>query len=114
MEQEKPKNQEEKFLENSGLEHVHDVATIMPTMIDDSIDDKEIKRDLSSIIPSYKSTEEQQGQELISREVILKSDGAEVLATIDDLGDITFKANYQLPNPIDIKERKEKQVKEKI
>ena len=51
MEEQKTKNQEEKFLENSGLEHIREVATIMPTMIDDSIDDKEIKRDLSSIIP---------------------------------------------------------------
>ena len=113
MEEQKPKNQEEKFLENSGLEHARDVKTIMPTMIDDSIDDKEIKRDLSSIIPSYHSNEEQAGQELISKEVTLKSDGAEVLATIDDLGEVTFKANYQLPHQIDIKERKEQQAKEK-
>ena len=47
MEEQKPKNQEEKFLEKSGLEHIREVSTIMPTMIDDSIDDKEIKRDLS-------------------------------------------------------------------
>ncbi len=114
MEEQKPKNQEEKFLENSGLEHARDVATIMPTMIDDSIDDKEIKRDLSSIIPKYESKESAAGEELISKEVILKSDGAEVLATIDDLGDVTFKANYQLPSQIDIKERKERQAKEKV
>ena len=111
MEEQKVKNQEEKFLENSGLEHIRDVATIMPTMIDDSIDDKEIKRDLSSIIPKYESIENREGQELTSREVLLKSDGSEVLATIDDLGEVTFKANYQLPEPIDIKQRKEQQAK---
>ena len=44
MEEENPKNQEEKFLENSGLEHAKDVVTIMPTMIDDSMDDREVKR----------------------------------------------------------------------
>lgn len=111
MEEQKVKNQEEKFLENSGLEHIREVATIMPTMIDDSIDDKEIKRDLSSIIPKYESIENKEGQELTSREVLLKSDGSEVLATIDDLGEVTYKANYQLPEQIDIKLRKEQQVK---
>lgn len=113
MEEQKVKNQEEKFLENSGLEHIHEVATIMPTMIDDSIDDKEIKRDLSAIIPKYESIENKEGEELTSREVILKADGSEVLATIDDLGEVTYKANYQLPEPIDIKLRKEQQEKAK-
>ena len=113
MEEHKSKNQEEKFLENSGLEHVREVATIMPTMLDESIDDKEIKRDLSSIIPAYESIEGKEGTELTSKEVLLKSDGAEVLATIDDLGEVTFKANYQLPAQIDIKERKEQQIKSK-
>ena len=112
MEEQKPKNQEEKFLENSGLEHIREVSTIMPTMIDDSIDDKEIKRDLSSIIPKYESIEGKEGQELTSREVMLKSDGSQVLATVDDLGEVTFKANYQLPEQIDIKARKEQQKKE--
>lgn len=112
MEEQKNKNQEEKFLENAGLEHYKDTVTIMPTMIDESIDDREIKRDLSSIIPNYETIEGKEGTELTSKETILKSDGAEVLATIDDLGEVTFKANYQLPSQIDIKERKEKQVKE--
>ena len=85
----------------------------MPTMIDDSIDDKEIKRDLSSIIPKYEPIEEKEGSELISREVLLKADGAEVIATIDDLGNATYKANFQLPSQIDLKERKEQQRKEK-
>ena len=114
MDNQKPKNQEEKFLESSGLEHIHEVVKITPTKIEEGIDDTNIKRDLSSIIPSYKSLEENKGTELTSREVMLKSDGAEVLATIDDLGDVTLSANYKLPSQIDIQERKEKQVKEKI
>ncbi len=113
MEEQKTKNQEEKFLESSGLEHIKEVPTITPTMIDEGIDDREIKKDLSAIIPKYESTEGQSGQELISKEVALKTDGSEVLATIDDLGEVTFKANYQLPVQIDIKERKEQQIKEK-
>lgn len=113
MEEQKTKNQEEKFLENSGLARSQDVPTIMPTMIDDSIDDKEIKRDLSSIIPKYEPIEEKEGSELISREVLLKADGSEVIATIDDLGNATYKANFQLPSQIDLKERKEQQRKEK-
>ena len=113
MEEQKTKNQEEKFLENSGLEHVKEVATIMPTMIDDSIDDREIKRDLSAIIPNYSSMEGKEGTELTSREVTLKSDGSEVLATMDEAYEVTFKANYQLPEQIDIKERKEQQIKAK-
>ena len=112
MEEPKVKNQEEKFLENSGLEHLREVSTIMPTMIDESIDDKERKRDLSAIIPKYESIENKEGEELTSREVILKSDGSEILATIDDLGEVTFKANYKIPEPIDIKLRKEQKLKQ--
>ena len=113
MEEEKPKNQEEKFLENSGLEHAKDVVTIMPTMIDNSMDDREIKRDISAIIPKFESMENKDGTELTSKDAILKADGSVILATIPESGEPVITENFILPEPIDIKARKEEQIKAK-
>ena len=113
QEQIKVKNQEEKFLENSGLEHYKEQATIMPTMIDDSMDDKEIKRDISAIVPKFESIENKEGTELTSKDAVLKSDGAITIATINDIGEATLKDNFVLPEQIDIKARKEEQIKAK-
>ena len=114
MEEQHTKNQEEKFLEESGLETIREVNTIMPTMIDDSVDDREVKKDISAIIPKFEKIEDKEGTELTSKDAILKSDGSEVLATIDDNGEAVYKANFQLPIQIDLKEKKEQQIKEKI
>lgn len=113
MEEEKPKNQEEKFLENSGLEHAKDVVTIMPTMIDDSMDDREVKRDISAIIPKFEAMENKDGTELTSKDAILKADGSVILATIPESGEPVITENFTLPEPIDIKARKEEQIKAK-
>jgi len=113
QEQIKSKNQEEKFLENSGLEHYKEQATIMPTMIDDSMDDKEIKKDISAIIPKFESIENKEGTELTSKDAVLKSDGSVTLGTIDEMGEITLRENLILPEQIDVKTRKEEQQKAK-
>lgn len=113
MEEQHTKNQEEKFLEESGLETIREVNTIMPTMIDDSVDDREVKQDISAIIPKYEKIEDKEGTELTSKDAVLKSDGSEILATIDDNGEAVYKANFQLPVQIDLKEKKEQQIKEK-
>jgi hypothetical protein len=111
MAEEKQKNQEEKFLENSGLEHVKEVVTIMPTMIDDSIDDREVKRDISAIIPKFETIENKEGTELTSKDAILKADGSVILATLVESGEPVLTENFALPEPIDIKARKEEQIK---
>ena len=74
MEEQHTKNQEEKFLEESGLKTIREVNTIMPTMIDDSIDDREVKQDISAIIPKYEKIEDKEGTELTSKDAVLKSD----------------------------------------
>lgn len=111
MEEEKVKPQKEKNLENSGLEHVQDVVTIMPTMIDDSIDDREVKRDISAIIPKFEKIENKEGTELTSKDATLKADGSVILATLVEFGEPVVTDNFVLPEPIDIKARKEEQIK---
>lgn len=102
-----------------------EIATIMPTMIDDSEEQTTKKRDISSIIPqnnNYELSENTTSIELISKDNILKSDGTASIATIDENNEITMKANFSFPEQIDIEKRKEenktkskrKQKKEKI
>ena len=86
----------------------------MPTMIDDSMDDREVKRDISAIIPKFEAMENKDGTELTSKDAILKADGSVILATIPESGEPVITENFTLPEPIDIKARKEEQIKAKI
>lgn len=113
MDEQNTKNNEIENKETTPQKQTSDIATIMPTMLDDNSDSVKVKRDISAIVPKFESIETQMGEELTSKDAELKSDGSEVIATIDDLGDATYKANFQMPLQIDIKERKELQSKEK-
>ena len=81
--------------------------TIMPTMIDDSEDKTEAKRDLSAIIPkSDVQSSDEDGVVLNSLDYELKSDGSISIGTINVEGEVTMNPNAKLPEPIDIEERK--------
>lgn len=89
-------------------------VTITPTMLDDSEDKLEKKRDLSAIIPKFEdNTNDNNSIELISQEKALKGDGAISIALINGEGDITLTPNAELPSPIDIEERKKEKQKNK-
>ncbi len=104
------KEQEEKKQMFSAPE---ETVTITPTMIDDSEDTTEIKRDLSSIIPKSNNTATENSVELISKEAELKGDGAISLGTINIEGEITMNPNAKLPEQIDLEERKKQAQKNK-
>lgn len=104
------KDKKEKTPEQANQE----IATIMPTMIDDSEEEIRKVRDISSIIPSAVANNltpnnQQTGNEveLISKENDLKGDGSISLATIDENGEATIRGNFELPEQIDVKARKE-------
>ena len=81
--------------------------TIMPTMIDDSEDKVEKKRDLSAIIPKNDiQSSEEDGVVLNSLDYMLKSDGSISIGTINVEGEVTMNPNAKIPDPIDIEERK--------
>ena len=84
-------------------------VTIMPTMIDESEDRVEKKRDLSAIIPtaSFEESKTPEQIELISKDNDLKSDGSIALAIVDENGEAKLRANFKYPEPIDIIARKE-------
>jgi len=86
-------------------------VTIMPTMIDDSEETVEAKRDLSSIIPSMPTTAPLTNTSvdninLNSKEKELKSDGTVIIGTLDANNELTLNANVTFPEPIDIEQRK--------
>ena len=85
-----------------------DVATIMPTMIDEYEDLQKV-RDLSAIIPKQNEIVEVNENDisLISKENDLKSDGAITIANIDEQGEAIVKANFEYPEQIDYIARKE-------
>lgn len=90
--------------------------TIMPTMIDESEEIEIKRRDLSSIIPkatppTLEPNPSDNSVELVSRENILKSDGAITLANLDENGEAVVKANFTYPDQIDIEKRKEEKTK---
>lgn len=86
--------------------------SIMPTMLDaEELDDKNTKRDLSSIIPSFE--EPTNGQEtIISKESELKTDGSTVIGVIQD-DNYNALPEAQLPDAIDIAERKTEALRNK-
>ena len=98
------KDKKEKTPEQSNRE----VATIMPTMIDEYEDLQKV-RDLSSIIPKQNEVVEIKENDisLISKENDLKSDGAITIANIDEQGEAIVKANFEYPEQIDYIARKE-------
>ena len=91
-------------------------VTIMPTMIDESEERIEKKRDISAIIPTnnYGESKTPEQIELISKDNDLKSDGAIALASVDENGEATLRANFKYPEPIDIVARKEELKNKKI
>lgn len=98
------KDRKEKTPEQANSE----IATIMPTMIDESENLVKVK-DLSSIIPQSSSTEtsSENNIELISKDTGLKGDGAITIANIDENGEALVKANFSYPAQIDVEARKE-------
>lgn len=92
---------------NSAEEEV----TIMPTMIDDSEEKVEARRDLSAIIPSMPTNPTLTNTSvnninLNSKEKELKSDGSVIIGTLDENIEVALNANVALPEPIDIEQRK--------
>ncbi len=89
-------------------------VTITPTMIDESEERTEIKRDLSAIIPKFEEiNNDENSLELISHEKGLKGDGAISIALINSDGEATLTSNAAFPEPIDIEERKKEKQKNK-
>lgn len=99
--------------DKNGLVAAEAPVTIMPTMIDDSENAIEKKRDLSAIIPKSVQNSNEEGISLDSKDNELKSDGAISLATINDEGEATMLQNPELPEQIDIEERKKQAQKNK-
>lgn len=85
-----------------------DKPTIMPTMIDESEEIRKV-RDLSAIIPKANNQTVLGSDEieLVSKDNNLKSDGAIIIANIDENGDAIVKANFAYPEQIDVNSRKE-------
>ena len=96
------KDKKEKTPEQANQE----IPTIMPTMIDESEEIRKV-RDLSAIIPKSDNNTPLGADEieLISKDNDLKSDGSAVIATIDDNGEATIRANLSYPEQIDINRR---------
>ena len=106
---ENPAEQEAKKVDKKNkLEAApEDPVTIMPTMIDDSMDVQEKKRDLSAIIPKENTNSSQEDAIAItSRENELKGDGTISIGTINVDGEITMNPNAAIPAQIDVAERK--------
>jgi stage V sporulation protein D (sporulation-specific penicillin-binding protein) len=89
---EKTNNKKEDVLEKDKKEKTpeqanQEIPTIMPTMIDESEEIRKV-RDLSAIIPAQNSKTAlgEEEIELISKDNDLKSDGAAILATVDENG----------------------------
>lgn len=90
-------------------------ATITPTMIDESEEVIEKKRDLSAIIPKFQegTTTAENAVELISKDNALKSDGSVSIATITNEGEASILPNAKYPEQIDIEARKKEQQKKR-
>jgi len=96
------------------LTPIEEKVTITPTMIDESEERTEKKRDLSAIIPKFEDTESNENSiELISQEKELKGDGAISIALINGDGNITLTSNAALPEQIDFEERKKEKQRNK-
>lgn len=89
-----------------------EVATIAPTLIKED-DKKEKKLDLTSIIPEYNEDLNDNQVELTSKEKMLKSDGAVLLATIRN-NNIEIEKDLKMPEQIDMEKRKKEQKKGKV
>lgn len=107
-------NNSEKNKAEFGNQTSSETATIMPTMIDDSEEVLEKKKDLSSIIPKSSTNEESTTAfELVSKDNTLKSDGAISLGVFNAEGEATINADAVLPEQIDMEQRKIERQKNK-
>jgi hypothetical protein len=98
----------------ASVEEQKETVTIMPTMIDDSEQGVEKKRDLSAIIPKFDDlSENEDALQLNSVDNELKSDGAITIGTINVEGEVTVSPNKELPVPIDIEQRKKERANNK-
>ncbi len=104
-----PKIKKEKTPEEANKE----IATIMPTMIDDSEEEMFKKRDLSAIIPQFQIDASNDAMELNSKDTTLKTDGSQILATIEQSGETLLRSNFAYPEQIDIEARREEQIRSK-
>lgn len=104
---------DKKQLENTAPEETK--STIMPTMIDESEEYIEKKRDLSAIIPHFEegTTTAENSIELISKDNTLKSDGSISIATLTNEGEVNLSPNARYPEQIDVEERKKEQQRRK-
>ena len=104
---------DKKTIENTTPEE--NSATIMPTMLDESEEQLEKKRDLSAIIPHFDegTSTAENSVELISKDNSLKSDGSISIATLNNEGEVTLSPNAKYPDQIDIEERKKEQQRRK-
>ena len=108
------KSQEEGKTPLSEEQQEQQTITIMPTMIDDSEQVIEKKRDISAIIPKWDDPSENENAiALNSLDNELKSDGAISIGTINIDGEVTINPNKELPEPIDIEQRKKEKAKNK-
>lgn len=86
---------------------IEEKVTITPTMIDESEEHVEKKRDLSAIIPSFEDlSNDKSSVELISQEKALKGDGTIIIGLIDSEGEANLTQNAKVPEQIDVEERK--------
>lgn len=100
--------------EEKELTPIEEEVTITPTMIDESEERPEKKRDLSAIIPKFEDMDSNENSvELISQEKELKGDGAISIALINGDGNITLTSNAALPEQIDVEERKKEKQRNK-
>lgn len=91
-----------------------ETETIMPSMIDnEEMTEMERPRDLSAIIPQYQNIEQGSNDiSLESKEATLKSDGTVTLGTYNENGS-NVATNVQLPEAIDIEQRKAEIIRNK-
>lgn len=91
-----------------------EASTIMPSMIDnEEMTAVEKPKDLSSIIPRYQEIEQSSDNiSLTSKETTLKSDGTVTLGIYNENGS-NIAENVQLPEAIDIEQRKAEIIRNK-
>lgn len=94
------------------IEQPEEKVTITPTMIDESEERLEKRRDLSAIIPTFEDLSSNENSvELISQEKALKGDGSIAIGLINAEGEVTLTQNASVPEQIDVEERKKEKQK---
>ena len=114
--EEKDLNQQPESTDNKAPEvsETQEEVTIMPTMIDDSEQGIEKKRDISAIIPKWDDfSDNENAVQLNSVDNELKSDGAVTIGTINVEGEVTVSPNIAPLEQIDIEQRKKERANSK-